>query len=77
MVFPNLNLQVKSYIDFLGSQSSVDFVTPYPKSLLVTGGSSTTVTGQDCVGVEYSMNRCEVWTRQQGIEASIALALWT
>eukprot|EP00434_Breviolum_minutum_P040285 symbB.v1.2.035793.t1/scaffold4904.1/size33176/1 len=28
---------------------------------------------QDCVGVEYSMNRCEVWTRQQGIEASIAL----
>jgi len=32
---------------------------------------------EDCVGVEYSMNRCEVWTRQQGIEASIALGGFT
>mmetsp|Transcript_16364 Transcript_16364/g.38743 ORF Transcript_16364/g.38743 Transcript_16364/m.38743 type:complete len:992 (+) Transcript_16364:114-3089(+) len=27
----------------------------------------------DCVGVEYSTGRCEVWTRKEGIQASISL----
>jgi len=28
----------------------------------------------ECVGIEYSTGRCEIWTRPQGIQASIQLA---
>lgn len=32
---------------------------------------------QECVGVEYSGSRCELWTRPAGIEASISLVGFT
>lgn len=55
-----------------------------PSNYYVVGGiyeladcQEACVQAQSCVGIEFSGGRCEVWTRPNGIQASIALGGFT
>ncbi|CAJ1400299.1 unnamed protein product [Effrenium voratum] len=43
----------------------------------LAGCQQSCVQEPQCVGIEYSLGRCEIWTRAQGIEATVALSGFT